>query len=175
MTSQKLLITGSSGQIGRILMDGLSDSFDIYGLDLVSNENNNNTYKADITDPGQIRSVFERIPSLTYVIHLASDPRMDADWQSAYVELAADQVEPFDYAVVSPLVDEIVEARRSRSELLAAGYPVTAVDDCLLRIARAEYKRRQAPPGIKVTGKAFGIGRRVPIAHAFRRLRTDGV
>lgn len=83
-------------------------------------------------------------------------------------ELAADQTEPFDYAVVSPLIDEIVEARRSRAELLAAGYPAATVDDCLARIARAEYKRRQAPPGIKVTGKAFGVGRRVPIAHVFR-------
>ncbi|HXZ84549.1 MAG TPA: NAD+ synthase [Myxococcota bacterium] len=83
-------------------------------------------------------------------------------------ELAADQVEPFDYAVVSPLVDLIVEGRRSRAELVAAGYPAATVDDCLERIARAEYKRRQAPPGIKVTGKAFGVGRRVPIAHAFR-------
>jgi NAD+ synthase (glutamine-hydrolysing) len=83
-------------------------------------------------------------------------------------ELTADQKEPFDYAIVSPLVDEIVEGRRSRAQLLAAGYPAAAVDDCLDRIARAEYKRRQAPPGIKVTGKAFGVGRRVPIAHSFR-------
>jgi NAD+ synthase (glutamine-hydrolysing) len=83
-------------------------------------------------------------------------------------ELAADQSEPFDYAVVAPLVDQIVEARRPRVELIAAGYPAATVDDCLARIARAEYKRRQAPPGIKVTGKAFGIGRRIPIAHAFR-------
>jgi NAD+ synthetase len=86
-------------------------------------------------------------------------------------ELAADQTEPFDYSIVAPLVDEIVEARRSRSELLAAGYPAATIDDCLERIARAEYKRRQAPPGIKVTGKAFGVGRRVPIAHAFRPKR----
>jgi NAD+ synthase (glutamine-hydrolysing) len=83
-------------------------------------------------------------------------------------ELRADHVEPFDYAVVGPLVDEIVEQRRSRAELVERGFPPDVVDDCMARIARAEYKRRQAPPGIKVTGKAFGVGRRVPIAHPFR-------
>ncbi|MFN0007174.1 MAG: NAD+ synthase [Planctomycetota bacterium] len=83
-------------------------------------------------------------------------------------ELRADQVEPFDYSVVSPLVDEIIERRSSRAELMARGYAAEVVDDCLARIARAEYKRRQAPPGIKVTGKAFGVGRRIPIAHGFR-------
>ncbi|TAH37231.1 MAG: NAD+ synthase [Planctomycetota bacterium] len=83
-------------------------------------------------------------------------------------ELRADHVEPFDYAVVGPLVDEIIVHRRSRAELLELGYPAGVVDDCLARVARAEYKRRQAPPGIKVTGKAFGVGRRIPIAHPFR-------
>jgi NAD+ synthase (glutamine-hydrolysing) len=83
-------------------------------------------------------------------------------------ELAADQVEPFDYAVVSPLVDAIVERRASRAELIEAGFPPATIDDCFARIAKAEYKRRQAPPGIKVSGKAFGVGRRVPIAHGFR-------
>jgi NAD+ synthase (glutamine-hydrolysing) len=83
-------------------------------------------------------------------------------------ELRSEHVEPFDYSIVSPLVDEIVEHRASRAELLARGYPEAVVDDCMERIARAEYKRRQAPPGIKVTGKSFGIGRRMPIAHSFR-------
>ena len=72
------------------------------------------------------------------------------------------------WKVVGPLVEEIVEHRRPRAELLERGYPVAVVDDCLARIARAEYKRRQAPPGIKVSGKAFGVGRRIPIAHPYR-------
>ena len=79
-------------------------------------------------------------------------------------ELRPDHVEPFDYAIVSPLVDAIVERRATADELVAAGYPHAVVLDCLERIARAEYKRRQAPPGIRVTGKAFGVGRRVPIS-----------
>ncbi|MGH7149705.1 MAG: hypothetical protein ACREIU_03345, partial [Planctomycetota bacterium] len=80
-------------------------------------------------------------------------------------------VEPFDYAVVSPLVDAIVERRASPEELVAEGFPPAAVEDAFRRIARAEYKRRQGPPGIKVTGKAFGVGRRIPIANPFRPFR----
>ncbi|HET6201397.1 MAG TPA: NAD+ synthase [Planctomycetota bacterium] len=87
-------------------------------------------------------------------------------------ELRPDHREPFDYAIVSPLVDAIVERRASPEELVAEGYPPAVVEDCFRRIARAEYKRRQAPPGIKVTGKAFGVGRRIPIAHPFRPFRA---
>jgi len=86
-------------------------------------------------------------------------------------ELRADHVEPFDYAVVSPLVDAIVERRASPEELVAEGFPPAAVEDSFRRIARAEYKRRQGPPGIKVTGKAFGVGRRIPISNPFRPFR----
>jgi NAD+ synthase (glutamine-hydrolysing) len=97
--------------------------------------------------------------------------REGRDWIPASVfeaapspELRPDQVEPFDYAIVSPLVDAIVERRATADELVSEGYPRDVALDCLARIARAEYKRRQAAPGIKLTGKAFGVGRRVPIA-----------
>jgi NAD+ synthase (glutamine-hydrolysing) len=97
--------------------------------------------------------------------------REGRDWIPASVfsaapspELRPDHVEPFDYAIVSPLVDAIVERRATLDALVAEGYPRDVALDCLARIARAEYKRRQAPPGIKVTGKAFGVGRRIPIA-----------
>lgn len=82
-------------------------------------------------------------------------------------ELKEEQVDPFDYAVVSPLVDSIVEERTSRKELLNLGYDPVLVDDILKRIYRNEYKRRQAAPVIRVTKKAFGIGRRYPIANQF--------
>ncbi|MBI2596033.1 NAD+ synthase [Candidatus Daviesbacteria bacterium] len=71
------------------------------------------------------------------------------------------------YKLVSPLVDEIIEDGKTVKELLKK-YPKELVDKIFYRIAAAEYKRRQAPPGIKVTKKAFGIGRRVPISHGFK-------
>ncbi len=71
------------------------------------------------------------------------------------------------YLLISPLVDEIIEDGANIAELTGK-YP----EDLVRRITRiinySEYKRRQAPPGIKVTKKAFGTGRRVPIAHNFK-------
>jgi NAD+ synthase (glutamine-hydrolysing) len=82
-------------------------------------------------------------------------------------ELRPDQYDPFDYAVVSPLVDDIIENRLSRKELIEKGFPEQVVDDTLARVKNAEYKRRQAPPTIKITKKAFGLGRKMPIVNGF--------
>lgn len=82
-------------------------------------------------------------------------------------ELKPDQFDPFDYSVVSPLVDEVIENRLSRVELIQQGYEERVVDDVLRRIRKAEYKRRQAPPTIKITRKAFGLGWKMPIVNKF--------
>jgi NAD+ synthetase len=82
-------------------------------------------------------------------------------------ELRPDQYDPFDYQIVSPLVDDIVENRLSRSELIEKGYPEHIVDDTIRRVRSAEYKRRQAPPTIKITKKAFGLGWKMPIVNKF--------
>jgi NAD+ synthase (glutamine-hydrolysing) len=82
-------------------------------------------------------------------------------------ELKEGQVDPFDYSVVSPLVDLIVEEKKSRKELRDAGYDSNLVDDVVRRLRRSEYKRKQAAPVIKVTRQAFGIGWRYPIANEF--------
>ncbi|MHA1247014.1 MAG: NAD+ synthase [Candidatus Thorarchaeota archaeon] len=83
-------------------------------------------------------------------------------------ELRENQYDPFDFDIVSPLVDEIVENRRGRQELIEMGYPPDVVDDVYSRIRRAEYKRWQAPPCIKITRKAFGIGWKMPIVNKYR-------
>ncbi len=82
--THKVLITGSSGLIGGILWKGLQDSCDLYGMDLHVDPGATRTHAADITRPEQVDAVFERIPGLDYVIHLAGDPRVDADWDSAF-------------------------------------------------------------------------------------------
>lgn len=82
-------------------------------------------------------------------------------------ELKEDQYDPFDFSIVSPLVDEIVENRRSMQELIEMGYPKEVVEDIYRRIRRAEYKRWQAPPCIKITRKAFGIGWKMPIVNKY--------
>jgi NAD+ synthase (glutamine-hydrolysing) len=83
-------------------------------------------------------------------------------------ELAPDQVDPFDYDKVSPLVDAIVETTASRRELIEQGYDAELVDNMTNLVRRAEFKRWQAAPGIRVTRKAFGMGRRIPIVNHFR-------
>jgi NAD+ synthase (glutamine-hydrolysing) len=82
-------------------------------------------------------------------------------------ELREGQVDPFDFNVISPLVDEIIEHRRSKQDLISAGYPEDVVEDTFSRIRRAEYKRRQAVPCIKITPKAFGIGWKMPIVNGY--------
>jgi NAD+ synthase (glutamine-hydrolysing) len=82
-------------------------------------------------------------------------------------ELKPDQYDPFDFDIVSPMVDDIIEHRLSRKELIAKGYPNDVVNDVYTRIRRSEYKRWQAPPCIKITQKAFGIGWKMPIINHY--------
>jgi len=83
-------------------------------------------------------------------------------------ELKECQFDPFDFDVVSPLVDEIIENRRSKQDLIEMGYPREAVEDTYRRIRNSEYKRRQATPCIKITPKAFGIGWKMPIINKYK-------
>jgi NAD+ synthetase len=82
-------------------------------------------------------------------------------------ELKPDQT---DQDILPPydVLDEILEAAVVKNlaydEIIALGYDPDVVTDVLKRLMFNEYKRRQAPPGLKVTTKAFGYGRRYPIA-----------
>ncbi len=80
-------------------------------------------------------------------------------------ELKEDQYDPFDFDIVSPLVDDLIEKREGKRGLVEKGYSGEVVEDIYSRIRRAEYKRRQAPPCIKITSKAFGIGWKMPIVN----------
>ena len=83
-------------------------------------------------------------------------------------ELKEGQFDPFDFDIVSPLVDEIIENRRSKKELIEIGYPKEVIEDAYRRIRNAEFKRWQAAPCIKITPKAFGIGWKMPIVNKHR-------
>ncbi len=84
MALTELLITGCNGLVGRILWDGLKNDFDLYGLDISSNKSSEKIFQADISKADEVQTIFHRIPSLTYIIHLAGDPRVDADWDSVF-------------------------------------------------------------------------------------------
>lgn len=83
-------------------------------------------------------------------------------------ELRPDQFDPFDYDIVSPLVDEIVENQVSAEDLVAKGYDSNLVHRTMNSVMSTEFKRRQGPPILKISNCAFGIGRRMPIVNRFR-------
>ena len=72
------------------------------------------------------------------------------------------------YSELDPLLGKIIECNLSRAKLIAAGFDPELVNRVLTRYYASEYKRRQLPPAIKVTPKAFGLGRRMPITSFYR-------
>ncbi len=73
------------------------------------------------------------------------------------------------YAQLDPALRALIEGNASRDGLLGAGFAAPLVDEVLRRYFLHEHKRRQLPLGIKVTPKAFGGGRRVPVTNAYRQ------
>jgi NAD+ synthase (glutamine-hydrolysing) len=77
-----------------------------------------------------------------------------------------DSLPPYDQ--LDPVLEAYVELDRSREELLAEGHDPGTVERALALIDKAEYKRRQAPPGVKLRPKAFGRDRRTPITNRWQ-------
>ncbi|HPR82938.1 MAG TPA: NAD+ synthase, partial [Pontiellaceae bacterium] len=71
------------------------------------------------------------------------------------------------YEVLDPIIEAYVEKDMGVAELLAAGFDEAAVRKAVRLIDLSEYKRRQGPPGIKITPKAFGRDRRMPITNRY--------
>ena len=95
-------------------------------------------------------SIIERAPSAEL-----RDNQLDADSLPPYPELDS-------------VLKAYVELDRSREELSADGFDPELVDRAVAMIDRAEYKRRQAPPGVRLRPKAFGRDRRTPITNRWR-------
>jgi NAD+ synthase (glutamine-hydrolysing) len=73
-----------------------------------------------------------------------------------------------EYEVLDAILHAYVVEHLSRDAILARGFPPAVVNDVLNKVTFTEYKRRQAAPGLKVSPRAFGMGRRIPIAQRFR-------
>jgi NAD+ synthase (glutamine-hydrolysing) len=76
-----------------------------------------------------------------------------------------DSLPPYD--ILDAILDLYVVQGKSTAEIVVAGFEEAVVRKVIQLIDRSEYKRRQAAPGLKVTTKAFGVGRRIPIAQKF--------
>ncbi len=72
------------------------------------------------------------------------------------------------YDDLDPIIEAYVEDDLGPEEIVAQGHDPAVVERVVTMIDRAEYKRRQAPPGVKITPKAFGRDRRLPITNAYR-------
>ena len=72
------------------------------------------------------------------------------------------------YKVLDPILRLYVEEDTPPEEIVAQGYPADVVARVVTMVDRNEYKRRQAPPGVKITPKAFGKDRRLPITNWYR-------
>ncbi len=73
--------------------------------------------------------------------------------------------------MLDPILECLVEGEMSFDEVVAKGFDPTTVKRVELLLYTAEYKRRQAPPGVKLTSRNFGRDRRYPITNAFRDVR----
>ena len=78
-----------------------------------------------------------------------------------------------DYAVLDGILQAHIELGQSVAEIAARGFDEGEVRAIIRMLYRAEYKRRQAPPGVKITRKAFGRDRRYPITHGYREWEDD--
>ena len=108
-------------------------------------------YRNELADAELVpRSVLERAPS--------------AELRPG--QLDEDSLPP--YEILDRILAAYVEEDRGRDEIVADGVPAEVVDEVIAMVDRSEYKRRQAPPGIRITPKAFGRDRRLPITNRFR-------
>jgi NAD+ synthase (glutamine-hydrolysing) len=105
-------------------------------------------------------------PILSSIIERAPSAELRAGQRDA------DSLPP--YELLDRILHGYVELDRSREQLIAEGLPAEEVRRAARMVDRAEYKRRQAPPGIKITERAFGRDRRMPITSAYQGRPMSG-
>jgi NAD+ synthase (glutamine-hydrolysing) len=92
-------------------------------------------------------------------------------WKEPSAELKEDQKDTDTlppYHVLDPILKAYIEDDKSFEEILSLGCEVECARNVIKMIDKSEYKRRQAPPGIKITLRAFGRDRRFPITNRYR-------
>jgi len=92
-------------------------------------------------------------------------------WKEPTAELAPDQLDTDSlppYEVLDPVLQAYIEEEMSFDEILSMGCAPKCAKDVIRMIDRSEYKRRQSPPGIKITPRAFGKDRRFPITSKYK-------
>ncbi len=91
-------------------------------------------------------------------------------------ELAPDQKDSDslpDYEILDPILERFIEKDQSVEEIVAAGFDKAVVIRIATMVLRNEYKRRQAPPGVRITQRGFGKDRRYPITSGYAKLFSE--
>ncbi len=73
------------------------------------------------------------------------------------------------YELLDPILDQYIEDRRGPDDIVESGYDPKVVKQVIRMVNKNEFKRKQAPVTLKITSKAFGPGRRYPIAHGYSK------
>jgi NAD+ synthase (glutamine-hydrolysing) len=91
-------------------------------------------------------------------------------------ELAPDQKDEDSlppYTVLDPILERYIEQDRSVESIIAEGFEAAVVERVAMLVDRNEYKRRQAPPGVRITKRAFGRDRRYPVTSGYQNFQKD--
>ncbi len=72
------------------------------------------------------------------------------------------------YEILDAILDLYVVKNLGKDEIIRNGFAAATLNDVVNKVNFSEYKRRQAAPGLKISSRAFGMGRRIPIAQRFR-------
>ena len=83
-------------------------------------------------------------------------------------ELSKNQIDPYDYEIISPIVDLIIEDKFTLEEIKRISTNYDNIDSLYYKIRNNEFKRYQSAPTLKINDKSFGVGRRYPIVNNFR-------
>ncbi|MDH5470408.1 MAG: NAD(+) synthase, partial [Gammaproteobacteria bacterium] len=87
-------------------------------------------------------------------------------------QVDADSLPP--YEILDPILERYIERDQAVEEIIAAGFDAATVQRIAGLVDRNEYKRRQAPPGVRITRRAFGRDRRYPITSGYQNFQNDG-
>ena len=106
------------------------------------------------------------IPTLSYICLSSTAGLKPPTAELRENQLDTDSLPPYD--TLDPILEAYVEEDRSPDDIEHLGFDPALVGRIVTMVDRAEYKRRQAPPGVRISTRAFGRDRRLPITNRYR-------
>lgn len=178
-TAEDLTEENLQSRIRGVLLMALSNKF---GWLVLTTGNKTETavgYSTLYGDTAGAFAVIKDVPKLTvYELCRWRNEQASGDWipesiltKAPSAELREDQRDDQSlppYEVLDPLIEDYVDGDMTAQELVARGHDPELVNRVAAMVDRAEFKRRQSPPGPRVSSKAFGRDRRLPVTNAYR-------